>query len=65
MDNFAEKSVKELINDLKNEIEALSLLRLKKSLKKLDRGHLYSLQKKKVARIKTFLKQKTCNCENK
>lgn len=63
--NFAEKTVQELLNDLSEVKQEMFDLMLKKSSGKLERNHLYSLQKKKIARINTFLKQKSCNFENK
>lgn len=63
--NFAEKTAQELLNDLNAAKRELFDLMLKKSSGQLERSHLYSCQKKKIARINTVLKQKSCNLENK
>jgi large subunit ribosomal protein L29 len=60
MENFKEKSPQELESDLREMKKSLLDLRIKKCSSRLDKPHMISLLKKQIARIKTFLRQKTC-----
>lgn len=65
MNKLIEKSEKELLNDLATANKELFDLMLKKCAGKLERSHVYTNQRKRIAKIKTILKQKSCNFENK
>ena len=60
MDNLVEKSPQELSQELQSAKKVLFDLKMKKCSGQLDRGHVISLQRKKIAQIETFLNKKTC-----
>jgi ribosomal protein L29 len=60
MENFCEKSAKELLQNLKEAEDTLFNLRMKKCSAALDKSHMVNFLRKQIARIKTFLKQKAC-----
>ncbi|MDR0740227.1 MAG: 50S ribosomal protein L29 [Puniceicoccales bacterium] len=65
MENFGEKSPQELAHSLKEVERSLFNLRMQKCSARLDKPHMISLLKKQIARIQTFLRQKTCKTCNK
>ncbi|MDR2372088.1 MAG: 50S ribosomal protein L29 [Puniceicoccales bacterium] len=65
MENFREKSPQELAHSLKEVERSLFNLRIQKCSVRLDKPHMISLLKKQIARIQTFLRQKTCKTCNK
>ncbi|MDR2201016.1 MAG: 50S ribosomal protein L29 [Puniceicoccales bacterium] len=60
MDELEEKSERELLQDLKEEEKNLFDLRMKKCTSLLDKPHMLALTKQRIARIRTFLRQKAC-----
>jgi ribosomal protein L29 len=60
MEKFGEKSPQELAHYLKEAERSLFNLRMQKCSSRLDKPHMISLLKKQIARIQTFLRQKTC-----
>jgi large subunit ribosomal protein L29 len=56
----AELSVQELQSSLREAEQSLLELRIKKCSSQLEKSHIVSNTKKQIARIKTFLRQKTC-----
>jgi large subunit ribosomal protein L29 len=65
MENFKEKSPQELEHSLKEIGRSLFNLRMQKCSSRLDKPHMISLLRKQIAKIKTFLRQKTCKDCNK
>ncbi|MDR0590280.1 MAG: 50S ribosomal protein L29 [Puniceicoccales bacterium] len=65
MENFCEKSSKELLQNLKEAEDTLFNLRMKKCSAALDKSHMVNFLRKQIARMKTFLKQKACQVGNK
>ncbi|MDR1435483.1 MAG: 50S ribosomal protein L29 [Puniceicoccales bacterium] len=63
MENFREKSERELFQSLKESEKSLFDLHMKRCSSQLEKPHMLILLKKQIAKIKTFLKQKACkNC---
>jgi ribosomal protein L29 len=65
MEDFCEKSPKELLQNLKEMESILFNLRMKKCSAALDKPHMIAFLRKQIARIKTFLQQKACKGCNK
>ncbi|MDR2812925.1 MAG: 50S ribosomal protein L29 [Puniceicoccales bacterium] len=65
MENFREKSPQELAHSLKETGRSLFNLRMQKCSSRLDKPHMIPLLRKQIAKIKTFLRQKTCKGCNK
>ncbi|MDR2806651.1 MAG: 50S ribosomal protein L29 [Puniceicoccales bacterium] len=65
MENFREKSERELGQSLKDAEKSLFDLRMKKCSSLLDKPHTMVFMQRQIARIKTFLKQKACKDCNK
>ncbi|MDR0417936.1 MAG: 50S ribosomal protein L29 [Puniceicoccales bacterium] len=63
MENFKEKLPQELVHGLKEAEQSLFNLRMRKCSSRLDKPHMIAVLRKQIAKIKTFLRQKTCkNC---
>jgi ribosomal protein L29 len=60
MDELEEKSERELLQDLKEAEKNLFNLRMRKCTSLLDKPHVLTLARKRIARIETFLRQKAC-----
>jgi large subunit ribosomal protein L29 len=60
MEELREKSTEELLQNLKETADALFNLRMKKCSTALDKPHMVNFLRKKMAKIRTFLKQKAC-----
>jgi large subunit ribosomal protein L29 len=65
MENLGEKSPQELAHSLKEIGRSLFNLRMQKCSSRLDKPHMVPLLRKQIAKIKTFLRQKTCKTWNK
>ena len=65
MDNLPDKTEKELCKELSDLEKQLLELTLKKCAGVLSKFHTISDLKKQIARLHTFLRQKTCKtCNN-
>jgi large subunit ribosomal protein L29 len=64
-EKFGEKSPQELAHSLKEVERSLFNLRMQKCSARLDKPHMIPLLKKQIAKIRTFLRQKTCKTCNK
>jgi ribosomal protein L29 len=60
MEKLEEQSERELLQSLKEAEKDLFDLRMKKCASLLDKPHTIAALRKRIARMKTFLRQKAC-----